>query len=116
MPNKIDNLFKEMMDLGASDLHLAEGQPPKCRVHGDMTPLRDTVMDRNEITDLLSEISGPDRWKIFEERNDFDWAYEMNEDTRFRCNYLRQLHGYAAVFRIIPTKIPTIEQLGVPQV
>ncbi len=116
MPNKIDNLFKEMMDLGASDLHLAEGQPPKCRVHGDMTPLRDLIMDRNEITELLSEISGPDRWRIFEERNDFDWAYEMNEDTRFRCNYLRQLHGYAAVFRIIPTKIPSIEQLGVPQV
>lgn len=116
MANKIDQLFKEMVDFGASDLHLAEGQPPKIRVHGDMTPIRDTPMDRKEIVDMLSECAGPDRWKIFEERLDFDWAYEMNEDTRFRCNYLKQLHGYGAVFRVIPTKIPTIEQLGIPQV
>jgi twitching motility protein PilT len=116
MANKIDALFKEMVDQGASDLHLAEGQPPKIRVHGDMTPLRDTAMDRREIVDLLSEMAGPDRWRVFEERLDFDWAYEMNEDTRFRCNYLKQLHGYGAVFRVIPTKIPTIEQLGIPQV
>lgn len=116
MANKIDALFKEMVDFGASDLHLAEGQPPKIRVHGDMTPMRDTPMDKKEIVDLLTEISGPERWKIFEERCDFDWAYEMNEDTRFRCNYLKQLHGYGAVFRVIPTKIPTIEQLGIPPV
>ena len=116
MPNKIDLLFKEMVDFGASDLHLAEGQPPKIRVHGDMTPLREAPMDKKEIVELLSEISGPERWKVFEERLDYDWAYEMNEDTRFRCNYLKQLHGYGAVFRVIPTKIPTIEQLGVPLV
>ena len=114
MPNKIDALFKEMVDLGASDLHLAEGQPPKVRIHGDMTPIRDTPMDHQEIEELLSEASGPDRWKIFDERNDFDWAYEMNEDTRFRCNYLKQLNGYGAVFRVIPTKIPSVEDLGLP--
>ncbi len=116
MPNKIDALFKEMVDFGASDLHLAEGQPPKIRVHGDMTPIRDVPMDHKEIVELLSECCGADRWKIFEERNDYDWAYEMNEETRFRCNYLKQLHGYGAVFRVIPTKIPTIEELGIPPV
>src|SRR3989344_1931043 len=116
MPNKIDVLFKEMVDLGASDLHVAEGQPPKIRVHGDMTPLREAPMDRREVVDLLSEACGSERWRIFEERSDFDWAYEMNEDTRFRCNYLKQLHGYGAVFRVIPTKIPTIEELGIPSV
>ncbi|MBV9463525.1 MAG: PilT/PilU family type 4a pilus ATPase, partial [Verrucomicrobiae bacterium] len=99
-----------------SDLHLAEGQPPKVRIHGDMTPLRDTPMDRKEISDLLSEVSGPERWKAFQERLDFDWAYEMSEDTRFRCNYLNQLNGYGAVFRVIPTKIPTVEDLGLPPV
>src|SRR3989344_9676742 len=116
MPNKIDMLFKEMVEFGASALHRAEGEPPKIRVHGDMTPIRDTPMDRKEIVELLSECCGPDRWKVFDERNDYDWAYEMNEETRFRCNYLKQLHGYGAVFRVIPTKIPTIEELGIPSV
>ena len=47
---------------------------------------------------------------------DLDFAYEMDEDSRFRCNYLKQKNGLAAVFRLIPTKIASLEQLGIPPV
>ena len=55
-------------------------------------------------------------WDRYEASGDMDFAYEMDEESRFRCNYLKQSHGYACVFRLIPTKIATLEQLGIPEV
>ncbi|HSU25335.1 MAG TPA: PilT/PilU family type 4a pilus ATPase, partial [Pyrinomonadaceae bacterium] len=54
--------------------------------------------------------------KIFDERGDFDFAYEMDEKSRFRCNFLKQANGYGAVFRLIPTRIASLEELGIPPV
>src|SRR5689334_19766533 len=65
---------------------------------------------------MLREVCGDRNWVIFEERGDLDFAYEMDAASRFRCNYLKQTHGYGAVFRLIPTKIASLEQLGVPLV
>jgi twitching motility protein PilT len=65
---------------------------------------------------MLSEVCGPHKWATFEERGDLDFAYEMDRHSRFRCNYLKQTKGYGAVFRLIPTKIATLEQLGIPPV
>ena len=112
----IDQFFEVLINAGASDLHLGEGQPPKIRRHGDVIPIRETILTREEMGYMLSEISGPERWQKFEAGGDLDMAYEMNEASRFRCNFLKQTHGYGAVFRLIPTKIATLEQLGIPQV
>ena len=112
----IDQFFQVLIESGASDLHLGEGQPPKVRRHGEIIPIRDGPLTREEMAYMLSEICSPERWARFEENGDLDFAYEMNEETRFRCNYLKQTHGYGAVFRIIPTKIKTLEELGVPEV
>src|SRR5947199_3300958 len=65
---------------------------------------------------MLCEIAGPAYWKIFDEGGDLDCAYEMDAASRFRCNFLKQSNGYGAVFRLIPTKIATLEQLGIPTV
>ena len=65
---------------------------------------------------MLSEICSPSRWQRFEETGDLDFAYEMDEENRFRVNYFKQVNGYGAVFRNIPTKIKTLEELGVPEV
>src|SRR5437763_5365007 len=65
---------------------------------------------------MLSEIAGAPNWKIVEERGDLDFAYEMDQASRFRCNFLKQSNGYGAVFRLIPTKIATLEELGIPTV
>ncbi|MEP6603228.1 MAG: type IV pilus twitching motility protein PilT [Spartobacteria bacterium] len=112
----LDQLLSVIVDQGGSDLHIGEGQPPKMRKHGDVAPIRDGVVTREEALSMLSEISGPRNWEIFEERCDFDFAYEMDAASRFRCNYLKQANGYGAVFRLIPTKIATLEQLGIPTV
>lgn len=113
---KIDELFRTMVSHGASDLHLQEGQPPKIRVHGDIEPISSELLTRESITEMLSEIAGPERWQTFVEKGDLDFAYEMDEHSRFRSNFLKQIHGIAAVFRLIPTKILTLEQLGVPEI
>ncbi len=112
----IDQFFQVLIDAGASDLHLAEGQPPKIRRHGEIVPIREEFLGRDEATHMLSEICSPKRWELFEQTGDLDFAYEMNADARFRCNFLKQAHGYGAVFRLIPTKIATLEQLKVPDV
>src|SRR5439155_235993 len=62
---------------------------------------------------MLSEVCGPHNWEIFEQRGDLDFAYEMDEASRFRCNYFKQSNGYGAAFRLIPTKIATLEELGI---
>ena len=112
----IDQFFQVLIEAGASDLHLGQGQPPKIRRHGDIVPIRDEVLTHEECAYMMSEIAGPERWARFEACGDLDFAYEMDEQSRFRCNFLKQTNGYGAVFRLIPTKILTLEQLGIPEI
>src|SRR5256885_13486251 len=112
----LDQFLQAIVAKGASDLHSGEGQPPKMRRHGDVMAMRPEPVLRDEVVLMLSEIAGPANWKIFDERGDLDFAYEMDEASRFRCNFLKQSNGYGAVFRLIPTKIASLEQLGIPTV
>src|ERR1044072_6015845 len=112
----LDQFLRAIVAEGASDLHIGEGQPPKMRRQGDVMAMRPEPVLRDEAVLMLSEIAGPANWKIFDERGDLDFAYEMDEASRFRCNFLKQSNGYGAVFRLIPTKIATLEQLGIPTV
>ncbi|NBY67196.1 MAG: PilT/PilU family type 4a pilus ATPase, partial [Verrucomicrobia bacterium] len=116
MKHPIDELFSVLVERGGSDLHLLEGQPPKIRRHGEVTAIGDSPLDRETIVRLLEPICSPPAWRKFTETGDLDFAYEMDENNRFRCNFYKQLHGYGAVFRIIPTKIKTLKELGVPPV
>ena len=112
----IDQFLEIVVRQGASDLHIGEGQPPKIRTHGDIMPIRDEPISREEATRMLSEVCGPKNWEIFQERGDLDFAYQMDEHSRFRTNYFKQSDGYAAAFRLIPTRISSLEELGVPVV
>jgi twitching motility protein PilT len=112
----INKFLQIVVAEGASDLHLGEGQPPKIRKHGDVMPIREEVIRRQEAVSMLSEICGSKSWAIFEERGDLDFAYEMDANSRFRCNYLKQINGYGAVFRLIPTRIASLEELGIPPI
>ena len=112
----IDQFMDVLINAGASDLHLGQGQPPKIRRHGEIVAIRNEPLDHDEMAYMMSEICGPDRWHRFERGGDLDFAYEMDEHSRFRCNYLKQTHGYGAVFRLIPTKIQTLDELGIPPV
>jgi len=112
----IDQFFEVLVNAGASDLHLAEGQPPKIRRHGEVMPIRNEALTNEEMAYMMSEIAGPERWARYLETGDLDFAYEMDEHSRFRCNYLKQTRGFGCVFRLIPTKILTLDQLGIPAV
>lgn len=112
----IDQFLSVIVAQGGSDLHIGEGQPPKMRRHGDVMPIREEAVSRDEAAGMLSEICGPQAWELFEDQGDLDFAYEMDERSRFRCNFLKQANGYGAVFRLIPTKIATLDQLGMPPV
>ena len=110
----IDQFLNIVVRQGASDLHIGEAQPPKIRTHGDIMPIRDEPISRDEAIRMLSEVCGPENWELFEQRGDLDFAYQMDEHSRFRTNYFKQSDGYAAAFRLIPTKISSLEELGVP--
>ena len=112
----LDQFLQIIVKHGGSDLHIAEGQPPKMRVHGDIMPIRAEEISNEEATQMMSEICGPHNWEIFNQRGDLDFAYEMDKASRFRSNYFKQSNGYGATFRLIPTKIATLEDLGVPLV
>ena len=112
----IDQYFKYLVESGGSDLHLSEGQPPKIRVNGTISAISDENLEGQAFKTLLSEICDPQAFQKYLEEGDLDFAYEMDETSRFRCNYFKQQHGLGAVFRLIPTKIATLEELGVPTV
>ncbi len=114
---EIDRLFQHLVESGGSDLHISEGQPPKIRVHGAVTAIEgEPVLDHETMQRMLSEICEPNAYQIYMDTGDLDFAYEMDEESRFRCNYLKQKNGLAAVFRLIPTEIMQLEDLGVPDV
>src|SRR6266480_6852964 len=113
---ELDRFLSVIVKHGGSDLHIGEGQQPKMRVHGDIMPIRDELISHEEATRMLSEVCGPRNWEIFEQHGDLDFAYQMDEHSRFRSNYFKQSEGYAAAFRLIPTKISTLEELGIPEV
>ena len=115
MPS-IDKFLRVIVEHGGSDLHVAQGQPPKMRRHGDVMPIREEAVTRDEAVAMLSGVCGPESWKLFEERGDLDFAYEMPDRSRFRCNYLKQANGYGAVFRLIPAAIASLDELGIPPV
>ena len=117
MANQIDKYFRYLIENGGSDLHLSEGQPPKIRVHGSITAIEgEDVLTTDSLRSMMKEIAESEAWDRYEASGDMDFAYEMDEESGFRCNYLKQSHGYACVFRLIPTKIATLEQLGIPEV
>lgn len=112
---KIDPLLKELMAQNGSDLHLEQGQKPKIRLNGDLTELSGySVLTQEYLCEIFKEIAGPDPWHKFEHTGDVDFAYAMGEDARFRANLFRHFLGYGGIFRLIPCKIRTLEELNMP--
>jgi twitching motility protein PilT len=113
---KIDALFKEMKERGASDLHLVVGFPPMLRLRGELVPLDQAKLTAESNRELIFEIMTPQQQDELQKNRDFDKAYEIEGLARFRCNMFYQHRGIGAVFRIIPTKIMKIEDLNLPPV
>lgn len=110
----IDAFFRTLVERGGSDLHISEGQPPKVRINGSITPISDEILGGQPFQDMLAEICDPKAFQGYLECGDLDFAYEMDASSRFRCNYFKQRDGLAAIFRLIPTKIASLDDLGIP--
>jgi twitching motility protein PilT len=111
---KIDRFLKLMQDRGASDFHLTVGRPPLLRVAGRMEPVRYRTLIESDFVELLRPIAPARVWSSFVESGDADFAYEGLGNLRYRTNLFRQQRGSGAVFRVIPSKIMTIDELGLP--
>ena len=112
---KIDRFLRLMNDRGASDFHLTVGRPPMVRASGSMETIRYRMISELDFTELLQPITPEPLWKAFVATGDVDYSYEIPGLSRYRVNLFRQQRGSGAVFRVIPTKIMTIEQLGLPE-
>lgn len=110
----IDQMFQSMVKLGASDLHLSVGSPPMVRKDGHMQLLDSTlgVLSAQDVVQLLAPITPEKNRKEYAERHDTDFAYEIAGLARFRSNVFADRRGPGAVFRVIPSRILTAEQLG----
>ena len=112
--NAIDRLFYLMFEKKASDLHLSAGMPPLIRKDGAIEVLEDGAagLDAAAMAALLDPIMPPNNRDEFARRHDTDFAYEIAGLARFRCNIFMDRKGPGAVFRVIPSKILTAEDLG----
>ncbi len=111
----IDDLFRLMVEQKASDLHVTSGAPPYLRVHGVMSPLNYRQLTSQDVQGLIFEILNEKQKKAFIEKWELDFAYVLEGTGRFRCNIFMQRKGLGAVFRTIPEKIKTAQELNLPQ-
>ena len=116
MPS-MNDLLRAAASLGASDLHLSAGEPPRLRVSGDLVAMEgEAVMAPEGVTELCYSIMTPEQRAHFEKEHEVDFACELEGSGRFRVNVFVQRRGPGAVLRTIPTQIPTLESLNMPPV
>lgn len=101
---------------GASDLHISSGEPPIVRIDGDIQKVDMPSLPKDEVHSMLYDILNDQQRKIFEEKKEIDFALDVKGIARYRVNAFYQSRGEAIVFRTIPTKIMSLEELGLPMI
>ncbi len=113
------DILKAVVERGGSDLHLSSGSPPIMRLHGQLQRLSDTVKASAEVEALLLPLLDGDRREHLRQNKSLDFAHDIelaDGRQRFRVNYFYQKHGLDGVFRVIPTRIPTLAELNMPDI
>jgi twitching motility protein PilT len=100
----------------ASDLHLSAGLPPMIRVHGDIRRINVPPLDHQAVKGMIYDIMSDAQRKAYEEHLEADFSFELPDIARFRVNAFNQYRGGAAVFRTIPSKVLTLEELEAPRI
>jgi twitching motility protein PilT len=112
----LPDLLKETLELGGSDLHLSIGSPPQVRVDGDLRRLAHPELTPDVTKALAYSVLTDAQKKLFEEKWELDMAFGLRGVGRFRCNVMNQKGAVGAVFRLIPEKIKSLEDLGLPPI
>ncbi len=110
------DLLKEMIQLGASDLHITVGSPPQFRIDGHLQKSNHKVMDKNETRRLCYSILDAKQIEKFEREKELDFSFGVQGLSRFRGNIYLQRGAVAGVFRTIPYEVPGFEALGLPEI
>ena len=112
----IDKYISEMLDAGGSILHIGAGRRPMYRLNDRLTEFGSGELDAAKVESMLREICPKERWSVFTSTHDIDFTYTMDSNTRFRCNFLMDRYGIAAVLESIPAVVPSLDDLEAPQV
>jgi twitching motility protein PilT len=111
------SLLKAAVEGGASDLHLKAGSVPMLRVRGTLVPIPGgQPLDHSDLRAIADRVIPPPQRTVFSERHDVDFAYSAQDLGRFRCNAFKQRGAIGLIFRVVPTHIPSIDELRLPNV
>jgi twitching motility protein PilT len=114
--NKIDQYLQQALQQNASDLHVVSGDPVRARIHGNLQVLIEEHLETEAVREAMFEIMDATTQRSFEHDEAADFAYDIPDVSRFRVNVFRHLNGIGAIFRAIPSKALTLEELGMPPV
>ena len=112
---RIDSIFRLVKEQGASDLHLGAGEAPRLRLYGQIEPIDSTPLSDAQVRELIYEILNDEQIQHFDRCHDLDFAYEVENFIRVRCNIYEAVRGMAGAFRILPSRVPSLEELGLPE-
>lgn len=113
---QIHDFLKRMVECNGSDGHLKVGKPPGLRIAGEIHPQGDQPLLPAETLEIAKALLNDEQWKTFEECGDFDFSYSLPGVARFRVNVMRQRGSISVILRNIPEKIPSFDELGLPEV
>ena len=113
---RINTFLDMVLQQGGSDLHIVAGNPPRIRLHGVAYSVQYRELTADDVYDLVFELIPPQCLAEFKERGNTDFSYAYSDRARFRINVFQHIGGLGAVFRVIPTNVLTLNQLGLPPV
>ncbi|MCD6258594.1 MAG: type IV pilus twitching motility protein PilT [Helicobacteraceae bacterium] len=108
----IKKLLKSVLAYGSSDLHLVVGSEPQIRIDKELRPLNLAVLSAKDVEEMAYSLIEDKQKKVFEDKNELDFSFELENIGRFRANYYRTIYGIACAFRMIPIDIPTLDQFN----
>ncbi|MDG1463368.1 MAG: ATPase, T2SS/T4P/T4SS family, partial [Gammaproteobacteria bacterium] len=113
---RIDAFLKLGLSQGCSDIHLAVDVPPMLRMNGDLRPIKFRELTGPELEGYIDEILSQNQKDVFNKGQDVDFSYVSEDGGRFRVNLYRKATGAGATFRFIPTEVPTLDSLDLPEI
>ncbi len=111
---QVKSLLEKMMELAASDMHICAGAAPTFRIDGKLTSIDPKTLNADETTSILETILTPEQLSTLSRQKELDFSFTLDSRVRFRANYFFDKGCVAAAFRLIPTYIPTLQELGMP--
>lgn len=114
MKERLDGILKDAVNSGVSDIHLTVGVPPTLRLNGDLVSYGEDILTKQDTEAMAQAIVPLDKWETFKEKGELDFSYAIEGLSRFRVNSYHQSGKVGLAIRTIPTEIPTLEKLNLP--